>query len=175
LSADSEQLARAAGQRLGFAQQLLLLAGNCRRDAVQPLLQAAVTELSWACCWHLLAGLPEPLKLSRQSTLQALCDQFAEPSWLAGEHAHHAVVVELHGLAGRDQSWLVALANAAGQAYALPAAEFHSALTADRLAVVDLSGQRWQQPVDWSVAAVQKWYDNATELVDRHREQAVEC
>jgi len=172
----SDQLARAAGQRVGFAAELLVLCGQSRRGAQQPLLHSAVCELSAAVAWHLLAALPEALKLNQQITLMALCDLFAEPRWLAGEHRRHAVVVELHELAANDQSWLVELANAAGQAYILPAAEFHPAKAApERLAVVDLSGQRWRQPVDWRVAAVQKWYDNATEMVSRHREQAVEC
>lgn len=172
MAVDRQALARLSGQRLAAAAELLALASACSaRASREPLQRAIAAELACALQWHLLSVLPEPSRWSEQTTLVELCDYYVS----AEANAHDAVVVELQQLAGAD-SWLVELARAGYQAYQylLPAAQASDA-TVDRLVVVNLTGKQWLQPVDWSVAAAQRWYDGSAEMITRHREQAVEC
>ena len=176
MALDQIELARNAGHRLAATAALLELLANANlRQAEQPLLRAIAVELACAVRWHLLSALPDSDALSADIPLAALCDLFVLPP-SHDSHRHHSVALELHQLAADDDSWLIALARAAGDAYRLPApAALASNALQERLKLVDLSAQRWSQPVDWSAAALQKWYDNSREIINRHREQAVEC
>lgn len=176
MALEQAELARHAGQRLAAANALLALLANAdARATAQPLQRAVATELACAVRWHLLSALPDSDVLSADTSLAALCDRFVLPPG-HDSHRHHSVALELHQLAADDDSWLIALARAADDAHRMPAPPaLASNALEERLAVVDLSGQRWSQAVDWSAAALQKWYDNSRELIDRHREQAVEC
>jgi|GEM_PF-5165315 len=173
---DQSELARYSAQRLVEAGRLVRLQSTLDARSLGPgLLRAVATELATALRWHLLSVLPGSQALSADISLAALCDLYVAPP-SSEENIYHSVAIELHQLAAEDDSWLVDLARAAESAHQLPET---SALASNalegRLEIVDLSAQRWSQPVDWSACAAQKWYDNCCELFDRHREQAVEC
>ncbi|MDC0403955.1 hypothetical protein OAM26_02820 [Porticoccaceae bacterium] len=173
---DQSELARYSAQRLAEAGRLVRLQNTVDARSLGPgLLRAVASELATALRWHLLSALPGSDTLPADTSLAELCDLYVAPP-SREENIHHSVAIELHQLAAEDDSWLVDLARAAQSAYQLPetTALARNALEG-RLEIVDLSAQRWSQPVDWSACAVQKWYDNCCELFDRHREQAVEC